>query len=132
MRYLFSLILVALLSCPVMAAKNVPEATNEEPVGGFEGPVRGAQAETVEKAMKLAQDSRVVLAGNIIASIAGEKNQYIFKDATGEMTVLITPKQFRGLVINPDIKVQLSGKIEKTANAPDQARLRVSQLELIK
>lgn len=132
MRYLLSFILVALLSAPVMAAKAAPEKAEEGPIGGFEGPVRGAQAETVEKALQLAPDSRVVLEGNIIASVGGEKNQYIFKDATGEITISIPPKQFKGNTIKPETKVRIGGKLEKPQNSADGARLRVNQLEVIK
>lgn len=129
MKFLTTLILALVLAMPAFAAKS---ADGDAPTGRFEGPVRGAQAETVEKAMKMPQDSRVLLQGNIVASVAGEKNQYIFRDATGEMTVIITPKNFRDNVITPETKVRLSGKLDKTANSPDTARLRVSQLEIIK
>lgn len=132
MRYLLSFILVALLAAPAMGAKSAPQPGEEGPVGGFEGPVRGAQAETVEKALQLAHDSRVILAGNIIASVAGEKNQYIFKDATGELTIVIPPKQFKGQTINPETKVRIGGKLEKGPNIADGARVRVNQLEIVK
>lgn len=137
MRYFISFLLVLLLAAPTMAAKGAGEGGEEGPASWFEGPVRGAQAETVEKAMKLAQDSRVVLTGHIVASVAGEKNQYIFKDASGEMTVIITPKQLKGKLapdarITPEVQVRLSGKIDKTANAPENVRLRVGQLEVVK
>lgn len=131
MRYFLSLILMLMLAAPAMAAKGSADDADEGNIGRFEGPVRGAQAETVEKAMTLAQDSRVVLVGNIVASLAGEKNQYVFKDATGEITVVIPPKQFKEL-IKPETKVRISGKVEKPANAPDSVRVRVSQMEVIK
>ncbi|MBD5642109.1 MAG: NirD/YgiW/YdeI family stress tolerance protein [Desulfovibrio sp.] len=126
MRFLLSFALILLLSAPVMAAKSAQQA-GEQPAGRFEGPVRGAQTETVENALKLAPDSRVVLKGHIVASMAGKKNIYIFKDDTGEITVAITPKQFGDQIIKPETEVQLAGKI--ISESADGVRLRVSKLD---
>lgn len=126
MRLLLSLMLIVLLASPVLAARGGQQG-EEQATGGFEGPVRGAQAETVEKALKLAPDSRVILKGNIVASVAGEKNVYIFKDNTGEITVAITPKQFKGNTIKPDTSIQITGKI--VADNPEGIKLRVSKLD---
>lgn len=125
MRFLLSFALIALLATPVMAAKGDQQA-DEQPTGGFEGPTRAAQAETVDKALKLAPDTRVILKGNIVASIADEKNNYVFKDNTGEITIVITPKQFKGKIIKPETPVQITGKI--VADNPDGVKLRVSKL----
>lgn len=132
MRFLLSLILVLALAAPVLASKSAPGAGEEASSGGFDGPVRGAQAETVDKALKLAPDSRVALTGNIVASVVAEKNHYIFKDSTGEMTVVIMPKQFKGARINPETRIRISGRIEKDPNNADDVRLRVAQLEIVK
>lgn len=129
MKFLMTLVLVAFLAVPAAAADKTP-ASDQAELGGFEGPVSGAQAETVAKAKKLAQDSRVVVTGHIISRVAGEKNEYIFKDATGEMPVTITPKGFKGNKVTPEIKVRLIGKVDKQATAPDMARIKVSRLEL--
>lgn len=132
MRFVLALILMLGLVAPVMAAKSGSQPTPEQ--GGFEGPVRRAPAATVEKALGLAHDSRVTLNGNIIQSVEGEKNLYIFKDASGEIPVVITPKQFSQFTtkITPGMKVSVGGKIIKDANAPDPVRLRVNRLEIIK
>lgn len=129
MKFFMTLILAAFLAMPAMAAEKAPAAEQAE-IGGFEGPVSGAQAETVAKAKKLAQDSRVVVTGHIVSRVAGEKNEYIFKDATGEIPVTITPKGFKGNKVTPEIKVRLIGKVDKQAAAPDAARIKVSRLEL--
>lgn len=132
MKYFITLLLLAFLAMPVVAAeKATPKAATEEQVGGFEGPVSGAQAETVEKAKKVAQDARVVLTGHIVSSVAGEKNEYIFKDATGQMSVIITPKGFKGNKVTPDTKVRIIGKVDKQASAPDAARVKVTRLEVV-
>lgn len=129
MKFFMTLILAAFLAMPAVAAEKNPAAEQAE-AGGFEGPVSGAQAETVAKAKKLAQDSRVVVTGHIVSRVAGEKNEYIFKDATGEIPVTITPKGFKGNKVTPEIKVRLIGKVDKQAAAPDAARIKVSRLEL--
>lgn len=130
MRYILAIALALMLAAPVLAAKK--EAAAPEYTGGFDGPVRGTEAETVEKALKLGADSRVVLIGNIVASIAGEKNQYAFKDATGEMPVVIGQKVFKDNRVTPEMKVQIIGKIEKDGSNPESVRLRASQLEILK
>lgn len=129
MKYLMTLMMIAMLAAPAFAAKGGKNV--DEPIlGGFEGPVRGAKAETVDKAITLDQDATVLLTGNIVASMAGEKNTYAFKDATGEVNVVITPKQFKEQKITPVTKVQISGKIDKKDR--EEPRIRVTKLEIIK
>lgn len=133
MRFVLALILMLGLAAPVMAAKSETEPAAVQ--GGFEGPVRRAQEETVEKALGLAPDTLVTLNGNIIESVEGEKNLYIFKDATGEMPVQISPKVFSQIPtkITPAMRVSIGGKIVKDANnAADSVRLRVNRLEILK
>lgn len=149
MRYFLSLVLAMFLVAPVMAAEKVAEKAVEKvgkkavekvvesadeanPRGGFEGPVSGAQAENVAAAKKLPQDGRVVLTGNIVSRVVGENNEYMFKDGTGEIQVRITPKQFRDNKVTPVTKVQIVGKIDKSANSPDSARLKATSLEVLK
>lgn len=110
MRYILSLLLVACLSVPAFAAYKGPQAGQG---GGFSGPVSGSMADTVAAAKQLADDSRVVLTGHITSQLAGSKNEYIFKDDTGEIQVEIAPKVFRGIDITPDDKVRISGKVDK-------------------
>lgn len=130
MKYLIALAMVAFLAVPALAVQKTP--SQEPPVlGGFEGPVSGAQAETVEKAKKMAQDAPVVLTGHLVSRVAAEKNEYVFKDATGEIVVVITPKGFKGHTITPQNNIRLIGKVDKQASAPDAARIRVTRLELV-
>lgn len=130
MKYLVPIFMLAFLAMPVMAAE---KAAPEDPaaMGGFEGPVSGAKAESVEKALKLPQDAPVVLTGHIVSRQAAEKNTYIFKDKTGEIPVVITPKGFKGHKINPETKVCLVGKVEKQASDPNAPRVKVSRLDVV-
>lgn len=131
MRYILSLVLVLALAAPVLAAKSKSEP-GSEPTGGFEGPVRGAETGTVAKALTLSQDAKIVLVGHIVASDAEGKNLYYFKDDSGEMPVVISPKQFRDLKINPEMTVRIVGKIDKGSTGNDAARLKVGRLEQVK
>lgn len=131
MRVLIALLLAFFIASPALAADDSGKR-DDAGKGGFVGPVSGAQAETVERAMKSSNDSRVVLTGHITSSIAGEKNEYVFEDATGEINVNITPGQFKGNIITPETRVRLSGKVEKEASSPDTARVKVRSLEVIK
>ena len=112
MRYILTFLLLACLAIPAQAAFRGSHADGQKN-GGFSGPVSGAMAETVKDAKALPDDARVVLTGNIISQLAGSKDEYIFKDATGEIQVEISPKIFRGLDITPDDRVRISGKIDK-------------------
>lgn len=130
MRYLLAIALTAFISFPVLAAEK--PLKNDEPLGGFEGPVSGADAQTTDKALTLSPDSRVLLKGHLDSRLVGEKNIYLFKDDTGQIEVHITPRQFGGNTIKPDTLIQISGKIEKPANPGDKPRIRVRELEILK
>lgn len=128
MRFILSLFLVAFLAAPVLAAKDAPKG-EENAQGGYEGPVRSLQTETVDKLAGMPEDSTVRLLGNVIASLEGEKDIYIFKDATGEIPVVIKPGAFKKHKINDKTKVRIVGKIIKPANAPNEVHIRVSRLD---
>ena len=123
MRYILSLVLVACLAMPAYAA--FKGSGSDGGRGGFSGPVSGAMADTVAAAKGLADDSRVVLTGNIVSQLAGSKDEYMFKDDTGEIQVEISPKVFRGQDITPNDKVRISGKIDKDFGKEIQVEVKV-------
>lgn len=131
MRYILALLLAAFLALPAQAADKAARSEDNAPVGGFEGPVTGAQADTVAKALKMPHDARVVLTGNITSSIAGEKNLYIFKDNTGEITAHITPRQFKGNTVTPSTNIQISGKLDKPETPQSAAKVKVNKLDIL-
>ena len=55
------------------------------PRGGYTGP--GLAASSVSEVRSMPDDSYVVLRGNIVRSVGGER--YLFQDATGTITVEI-------------------------------------------
>lgn len=132
MRYLLALFVAFILAAPVSAAdRTSPEGEEASQMGGFEGPISGAQAETVAKALELPQDGTVMLTGNIISRVAAERNDYIFKDSTGQMTVRITPKYFKNHKITPKTRVRLVGKIDKPEDNNDKTKVKVTLLEVL-
>lgn len=118
MKYLRSLALLAALAAPValalpaQAAFDGPGAKTAA-TGGFEGPVSGVMADTVAKAVTLGDDSPVVLTGNIVSQVAGSKDKFTFKDATGEVRVEIDRKVFAGRTVTPKDTVRIMGKVDK-------------------
>lgn len=118
MKFILPLLLAFLLAVPAYAAYTGPTgdgAGYKGPVTGFKGPVSGSQAENVAEALKLPDNARVSLVGNITSKLAGSKNEYMFKDSTGEIPVEIDNKVFRalGVEVTPDTTVRISGKMDK-------------------
>lgn len=77
--------------------------------GGFQGP--GLQPMSVADALKLNDDTPVVLVGQIERSLGDEK--YLFKDASGSVTVEIDNEDWRGLNVTPQDTVILNGEVDK-------------------
>lgn len=132
MRYILSLMLVAFLAFPAYAAYTGPGAGNGKQAG-FKGPMSGSQAETVAQALKLPDDARVTLTGKIVSQLSGSKDEFMFRDDSGEMQVEISPKVFRqlnGVDVTPDTVVRISGKMDKDfAKNPE---LEVRFIEIVK
>ena len=79
------------------------------PQGGFSGP--GIGVSTAAQALKMRDDTFVLLQGNITRSIG--KERYIFRDDTGEITVDIDSDIWQGRTVTPEMKVELYGEIDK-------------------
>ena len=77
--------------------------------GGFQGP--GLSSTTVAEALKMGDDTAVVLEGKIEKSLG--KEQYMFSDATGSVTVEIDNDDWRGMTVTPNDTVVLRGEVEK-------------------
>jgi len=69
-------------------------------------------AVTINEARNLPHDSWVVLSGNIIFSLP-PPNEYTFRDTSGEITIDIGPKEWRGLSVGVSDKVEISGEVKK-------------------
>ncbi len=106
--------IAALVSTPVLAAQsggfvdpNAPAAAVQQ--GGFSGP-DGTQA-TVKQALEMKDDAWVTLRGHIEKRVGD--NEYLFRDATGTMTVEIDHKRWQGQNVTPAENVELRGKVDK-------------------
>ncbi|ANI28948.1 hypothetical protein PL78_03720 [Yersinia entomophaga] len=72
-------------------------------------------------------DSWMTLRGNIEQRIGSD--HYLFRDATGTMTVDIDHKRWYGLTVTPKDTVELQGKIDKDWNSVE---LDVKQITKVK
>jgi len=69
-------------------------------------------AVTVNDARNLPHDSWVVLTGNIVFSLPSP-NDYTFRDTSGEITIDIGSKEWRGLSVGVSDRVEISGEVKK-------------------
>ena len=134
MKILRSLAILAALAAPVALALPA-QAAFEGPgakaaASGFSGPVSGAQADTVAKAVTLGDDAPVVLTGNIVSQVAGKKDKFIFKDATGEVRMEIDRKVFAGQSVTPQDTVRIVGKVDKDLGK--EVEIEAKSLEIVK
>ncbi|MDR2302370.1 MAG: NirD/YgiW/YdeI family stress tolerance protein [Deltaproteobacteria bacterium] len=97
--------LVAVLAQVSLAQDGFQGPAEVNPGGGFTGP--GIGADTVEQAIRHKTDSHVVLRGQIVRSLG--KHLYLFKDATGEITLDIDDYKWNGLNVTPNDTVEIRG-----------------------
>lgn len=112
------LAITALISTPVLAVQgggfvdpNAPTSVVQK--GGFSGP-NGTMV-TVKQAQDMKDDAWVTMRGNIEKRIGDE--DYLFRDATGTMTVEIDHKRWEGQTVGPKDNVELQGKLDKDFNS---------------
>ena len=111
-RYKMKKILLTLFA--MYASMNI---ANAQATGGFEGPSASQlAATTVQEALDLNDEAKVVLQGNIVNSLGDEK--YTFKDSTGEIVVEIDDEDWHGVKVTPEKTVEIIGEVDKDANEP--------------
>lgn len=81
----------------------------QSPKGGFAGP--GIEAVTVAEALKMNDDTPVVLVGSIEKGLGNEK--YLFRDSTGSIVVEIDDDDWNGVTVKPENTVELHGEVDK-------------------
>ena len=84
-------------------------ALAQQPRGGFQGP--GLPVMTVAEALKVSDDTPAKLAGKIEKSLGNEK--YLFKDATGTITIEIDDDDWKGVTATPDSELIIEGEVDK-------------------
>lgn len=77
--------------------------------GGFQGP--GLSVISVAEALNSPDDTAVKLEGRIEKSFGNEK--YLFKDASGTITIEIDDDDWKGVTATPDDDVIIEGEIDK-------------------
>ncbi len=66
---------------------------------------------TVKAASHADDNAAVELTGHIVSSIG--KEDYMFKDATGEIKIEIDHKDWHGITVTPTTKVIIRGEVDK-------------------
>ncbi len=133
MKKLSTLALIAALaSAPAIAVNGGfegPGATTAtaqtSQTGGFTDP--NASQTSVGEALKLNDDSWVVMSGKIVKQL--DKKHYEFTDGTGTITLEIDRKQWKGVNVTPNDKIQIRGKIDKEWRSTE---VDVSEVQIIK
>ena len=74
-------------------------------------PVMASGPITIMEARNLPHDSFVILNGNVVSALPGGKN-YTFRDFSGEITVEIDSKHWRGLSVVPNDNVVIYGEVK--------------------
>ncbi|MGR5139256.1 YgiW/YdeI family stress tolerance OB fold protein [Vibrio jasicida] len=78
-------------------------------LAAFTGPTTSA-INTVKEAHNAADDSFVLLTGNIVQALGDET--YLFKDETGEIQVEIDNEDWMGQDVSPQDKVAIRGEVD--------------------
>ena len=105
MKKLASLFILFLMST------NLANATTNSS-WGFSDP--NIKKTSISEALKMKDNSFVVIQGNIIKRITNDK--YMFKDSTGMITVEIDDEKWTGISADTKDKLELAGEIERKFN----------------
>ena len=94
-----------------MAIINVEVISGDSPTNPGPGlPLTVKQPITVREARMLPHDSWAVISGNIIEALPGGRN-YTFRDPTGDITIELDLRVWRGLTVGVSDRVEISGDI---------------------
>ena len=66
----------------------------------------------INEAVNLPHDSWVILNGNIASQLPEGPHNYTFRDSSGEVTVDIGPKEWRGLSVGVSDRVEIYGEVK--------------------
>ena len=99
MKMLYSLVLFCAVSTPAFAAFIGPSATT---------------INNVQEAIKASDDTPIMLTGYITQSLGNE--DYLFKDATGEIKAEIDHESWQGQDVSPRDTVVIYGEVDNDWN----------------
>jgi uncharacterized protein (TIGR00156 family) len=84
----------------------------------YTGPVEGKTGpkplRTVSEIREHAKDDQAVLLTGVLAKKLG-KEKYLFKDATGEISVEIDTEDFPSVKVDDKTRVEITGEVDKSA-----------------
>ncbi|MGL5390761.1 MAG: YgiW/YdeI family stress tolerance OB fold protein [Shewanella sp.] len=89
----------------------VPAKGDNPLQGGFQGPSARQIIHDVVSALNASDDAQVELTGHIISSIGHD--DYIFRDATGDIKVEIDDDLWGGHTVTPETPVIIRGEVDK-------------------
>ena len=115
------------LICVLLAAANA-QAKDKHKNKGFVFVPENVVVETVADAKDKADDTLVVLQGQIVKALGDDK--YQFTDETGEIILDIDQEDFDGVTVTEGEIIQITGDIDKEMMKP--AEVDVKQIKKIK
>jgi uncharacterized protein (TIGR00156 family) len=83
---------------------------------------------TVAQVKESPDDTWVTLRGTIVKKISND--EYIFKDATGEILVDIDKYEWKGIDVTADTLIQISGKVDQ--DTFETTEIDVKNIEIVK
>ncbi|QIW14913.1 TIGR00156 family protein [Pasteurellaceae bacterium RH1A] len=98
---------------------------NNAQAGGFNNTNVG-QVMTIAQAKEAKDNSIVTLEGNIVKQI--DKDEFIFRDASGEIKIEVEDEAWNGQNITPSDKIRIEGKLDKEWNHTDLDVFRIQKL----
>ena len=101
-------LLLLLSSVTIVQGQNFPDPNNNNPRGRA---VMISQPIAISEAKNLPNDSWVVVTGRIVNTLPGGR-QYTFRDHSGEISVDIGPKEWRGLSVDASDRVTIYGELK--------------------
>jgi uncharacterized protein (TIGR00156 family) len=77
---------------------------------GFEGPGVTLSVVPVNSINDLDDDDEVILEGYLVKKTG--KEEYLFKDKTGEIKVEVDDKKLRGMTVTPETLIRIKGEVD--------------------
>ena len=119
MKKLVLACILSLVAAPVFAENHLVNANSapaaQQNKGGFKGPTKSKRIiRDVISALNASDDTKVELTGNLTMSLGDE--DYMFQDATGEISVEIDDDLWFGRTVTPDNTIIIRGEVEKDWN----------------
>ncbi|QIW16509.1 TIGR00156 family protein [Pasteurellaceae bacterium RH1A] len=116
------LLMIALVGAGLAACSK----PNHNPNQVF-GPQQSNTVVTIAQAKTFNDDSIVLLEGNIVRQI--DNDEFIFRDATGEIKIEVEDHAWNGLNVTPQDKIRIQGKLDKEWNKADLDVFRVEKAQ---